>query len=91
MHWKLSVPASNRNEFIKVEDLARSTEINGNLDFLVYFQPTNDMYLKVPAIPAGVFSYNVSMIRILDPSDNTEYPFVWRDDGPIELDKYFKY
>ena len=49
------------------------------------------MYLQVPGKPAGVFSYDVHMKRIDDPGDNTEYPFVWRDDGPVELQKYFGY
>jgi hypothetical protein len=31
------------------------------------------------------------MVRIEDPNDVTEYPFVWKDDGPVELDEYFKY
>ena len=63
----------------------------GSLDILVYFQPTSDLYLLNPAKPAGVFSYNVTMSRIQDENDNTEYPFIWRNDGPVELDKYFKY
>ena len=87
----LAVPASARDEFITVENLRRSSEVNGKLDILLYFQPTNDMYLQVPGKPAGVFSYDVHMKRIDDPGDNTEYPFVWRDDGPVELQKYFGY
>ena len=85
-----AVPASARDEFITVENLRRSSEVKGSLDILVYFQPTNDMYLQVPAMPAGVFSYNVSMTRINDNS-NTEYPFIFRDDGPVELQEFFGY
>lgn len=91
IRWRISVPASSRDEFITVENLRRSTELTGRLDIFAYLQPTNDLYFKVPAIPAGRFSYNVSMRRILDNNDNTEYPFVWRNDGPVELQKYFLY
>jgi hypothetical protein len=91
IRWRLSVPASSRDEFITVENLRRSSEIKGRLDIFVYLQPTNDLYLKVPASPAGRFSYSVSMQRVPDSDIDTEYPFVWRNDGPVELQKYFGY
>ena len=51
------------------------------------------IYFKVPARPAGVFSYDVKMTRLEDQEgkENTEYPFVFRDAGPVELQKYFGY
>ena len=90
LHWKLSVPGSSRDEFVTIEDIRQTTTISGTLDVLTYIQPTNDLYLKVPAAPAGIFSYNVTMKRVTS-EDPKVYPFVWRNDGPVELDKYFKY
>ena len=101
--WKLSVPESLRDEFITSENLSKTKILIGNLDILVYLQPTNDLYLKVPAQPVGVFSYNVEMERIIDSKSNnineninnevkkTEYPFVSMDDGAVELQKFFGY
>jgi hypothetical protein len=64
------------------------------LDYLVYFQPTSDLYLKEPGTPAGVYTYDVRFERLGDEAtetENTVYPFVWRDAGPVELDQYFGY
>ena len=64
----------------------------GTLDVLVYLQPDNKYYMNVPASPVGVFTYNVTMNRIpTEDQRSIVYPFVWRDDGPVELDKYFGY
>jgi cold shock CspA family protein len=94
LKWKLSVPAALNDTFITVQDLRSSNIIIGTLDILVYVQPTNDLYMTLPGRPAGVFSYNIVMERLGDPTEmtnNTEYPFVWKDDGPVELDQYFGY
>jgi len=94
MNWKLSVPASQKDEFITVLDLSKSPIIIGTLDVLTFFQPTNDLYLKLPKEAAGVFSYNITMMRIgteAESTTNTEYPFVWQDAGPVELGQYFGY
>lgn len=97
LNWRLTVPASLRDEFITVEDLRRTQTVLGALDVYVYLQPTNDLYLQRPGRPAGVFSYNVTMQRPEGWSqaaaeietEATTYPFVWRDAGPVELDDYF--
>jgi hypothetical protein len=55
--------------------------------------------------PVGVYSYIVDMHRLIsdvstapneeearkNEIDKIAYPFVWRTDGPVELDKYFGY
>lgn len=67
------------------------------MQVLVYFNMDNDLYLKVPAQPAGVFKYSVDMERVggLDGAKEEiakcQYPFVWQRDGPVELDQYFGY
>lgn len=96
VNWKLFVPASQRDEFVTVEDLARTDTLVGTLNFLVYFQPSNDLYFLEPGSPAGIFTYNVTMKRFNNENRKAEtdkaiYPFVWRNDGPVELDKYFGY
>lgn len=96
LNWQLFVPASSRDEFVTAADLASTSQIIGKLNILSYLQPSSDLYLQVPARPAGVFTYNVSMSRRGDDNRAAEvvgvtYPFVWRDDGPVELDQYFKY
>lgn len=87
--FRVSVPSSSQDEFTTTDALSRTKSLIGTLDILAYLQPTNDMYLKVPAQPAGVFSYRVDMTRT--DAENVEYPFVWREDGPVELDTYFGY
>lgn len=94
LKWRLSVPSALSDTFITVEDLRSSNTIVGTLDVIVYIQPTNDLYLTLPGIPAGVFTYNIVMTRSGDPiksTKETEYPFVWMNDGPVELDEYFGY
>lgn len=134
MNWKLAVPEALRDEFIPVEDLSKAKQIAGNLNVLVYLQPSNPLYNKLAASPATIYSYDVSMERTDDgtsfkrvtkyalekeverrgsvkpgrrekslmtptsadtedtTSKNPEYPFVWRDDGPIDsLEEYFGY
>ena len=67
-------------------------ELVGTLDIYSYLQPSNDLYLKIPAEPAGVFRYNVNMQRLDNTSVNDlVYPFVWKNDGPVELTEYFGY
>lgn len=94
MNWKFSAEASLRDEFVTVEDLRKTRKLFGELNVLVSVQPSNDLYFKVPGAPAGVFSYDMVMDRMGDEFEETEktvYPFVWRDVGPVELDKYFGY
>jgi hypothetical protein len=94
LKWTLSVPSALNDTFITVEDLRSSNTIIGTLDILVYVQPTNDLYMTLPGKPAGVFTYSIIMNRLNDPIKNTketEYPFVWMNDGPVELDQYFGY
>ena len=136
MNWKLAVPEALRDEFIPVEDLSKAKEIAGNLNVLVYLQPSNPLYNQLAASPATIYSYDVSMSRMDDGTStkrvtkyalekeaerrgsrisrrerekslpaslsvssedssalkNPEYPFVWRDDGPIDsLEEYFGY
>jgi len=138
MNWKLAVPEALRDEFIPVEDLSKAKQIVGNLNVLVYLQPSNPLYNKLTASPATIYSYDVSMSRMDDGTStkrvtkyaleketmdrrsssssssrasrrseravagteeenknalkNPEYPFVWRDDGPIDsLEEYFGY
>lgn len=94
LSWKLSVPAAVNDTFITVEDLRSSNKIVGSLDVLVYIQSTNDLYMILPGQPAGIFSYDIVMERLGDPvqmTKDSEYPFVWNNDGPVELDQYFGY
>lgn len=94
INWKFSAEASLRDEFVTVEDLRKTRKLLGELNVLVYIQPSNDLYFKVPRAPAGVFTYDMVMDRIGDEFQETEktvYPFVWRDAGPVELNKYFGY
>jgi hypothetical protein len=67
----------------------------GSLDIAVFLQPSSDLYMRCPSIPAGIFHYNLEFSRVNDRQKDTatklQYPFVWRGDGPVELDKYFGY
>jgi hypothetical protein len=87
------VPESSRDEFITSENLRKTKYIAGSLKVVVYLQPTVDLYLKVPGKPVGVFNYRVNMERVMDPeeTDKTVYPYVPKEDGPVELDKFFGY
>lgn len=130
INWKLAVPEALRDEFIPVEDLSKAKQVAGNLNILVYLQPSNRLYNQLAASPAAIYSYDVSMERMDDGTStkrvtnyalsqtdtanrvrsnrkssmssvnnaegdklkNPEYPFVWRDDGPIDsLEEYFGY
>lgn len=95
INWIFAVPASLRDEFVTAEELANTTKIIGKLNILAYFQPTNDLYYKSPGKPAGVYTYDVEMTRLSSDVKQeisaSTYPFVWREDGPVELDKYFNY
>jgi hypothetical protein len=93
LNWKISVPESSRDEFITVDKLRQTKKLIGSLDILLYIQPTNDLYIKVPAKPAGVFSYDVTMDRIDEPDiiEKTTYPYVQSEDGPVELTDFFGY
>ena len=94
LRWRFKTTSTGKDEFILVEDLGKIRSLLGNLDVLVYFQPTNDLYFQVPGTPAGVFSYDITMDRLGSNEEETQdtlYPFVWRDDGPVELDQYFGY
>lgn len=85
----LYTPASLNDDFITVEKLSQSNSLVGKLNILVYFLPTSDLYFKAPGIPAGVFSYDVSMTRIPEDIKATQYPYVTDNVGPIELDQFF--
>ena len=91
INWQLSVPESLRDEFITIDDLRKSNLLVGRLNILVYLRPSSDLYFKAPGVPAGVFTYEVNMTRIPESVKDSEYPFVWYSDGPVELDKYFGY
>jgi hypothetical protein len=94
LNWRFKTTSSERDEFVQVEDLGKTRSLLGNLDVLVYFQPTNDLYFTLPGTPAGVFSYNLTLERLGDPAEETQatmYPFVPRGDGPVELDQFFGY
>ena len=71
-----------------MSDLSKANTIVGSLNILSYVQPTSDLYHTVHAEPAAVFSYRVTMKRVVDSS--LAYPFVWRREGPIELQSYFE-
>ena len=78
MNWKFSAAGSLRDEFVTVEDLRKTKKLFGELNVLVYIQPSNDLYFKVPGAPAGVFTYDMTMDRIGDEFEETEktvYPF----------------
>ena len=93
--WRLSVPESAQDEFVTAEDLRKSARLVGELRLLVYLHPTHPLYTRAPGgMPVGSFSYSVDMRRIGDLTSETAqsvYPFVYRFDGPVELDKYFGY
>jgi hypothetical protein len=94
INWRIFAPASANDKFIKVGELAKTDSVVGALDILCFIQPTNDLYLRVPRVPAAVFSYNISMKRIGDARYNTRdtvYPFVEKGAGPVELPEYFGY
>lgn len=98
LQWKLSTPQSSRDEFVTISELSKANELIGSLNIFVYFEPTNDLYLKSPGEPAGVYSYEVNMNRLVDEEhsvrdevQNVQYPFVFPQEQPIELDKYFGY
>lgn len=95
LNWKLSAPAALADEYITVVELSKSDLVLGTLEVLVFLQPTSDLSMRVPPRrAAGRFIYNVTMHRIGSPETatrSTEYPFVFRDAGPVELDKYFGY
>eukprot|EP01041_Mallomonas_annulata_P000401 gene401-728_t len=83
LHWKLSIPASLRNEFVPLEEFGNTQSLVGSLDIYSYIQPSNDLYMKIPGQPAAIFSYKVNMERMDNVSTSSlVYPFVWRDDGP---------
>jgi len=97
LNWRLTVPASLKDEFITVDDLRKTDTVLGALDVYVYLQPSALAYSLRPGRPAGVFTYNVTMRRpagfderqAAAETERTNYPFVWRDAGPVELDEYF--
>lgn len=95
VNWKLSAPASLKDQFVTVEDLRQTDRLEGQLNIFVYLKPSSDLYVKLPGgRPAGVFTYRVEMQRMGDLEEETRrtvYPFVYRFDGPVELDKYFGY
>jgi len=91
LNWKLRTSASGRDQFVTVDQLRKSTDLEGSLDIYVYLSPTDELYDKEPKKPVGVFSYDISLERIKGNSKNTIYPFVPNDVGPIELNEYFGY
>jgi len=92
INWRFSVPESLQDKYITDFDLSKSNRVIGNLDLVVYAQPTDDLYLALKGRPAGVFSYDVDMKRRPLESLNTiTYPYVKDSDNPVELQKYFGY
>ena len=97
LNWRLTVPASLKDEFITVDDLRKTDTVLGALDVYVYLQPSSPAYSLRPGRPAGVFTYDVTMRRpagfderqAAAETERTNYPFVWRDAGPVELDAFF--
>ena len=101
INWKFSAPGSFEDTFVTAEDLSKTNTLIGKLDILVYLQPSNEFYLTVPAKPAAVFSYNVTMNRLYDDKDNnnnnnnvqtvqkSQYPYPPGGTGPIELTNFF--
>ena len=80
------------DDYITDFDLSKAQSLVGTLDILVYLQPTTNLYMKVPAKPAGVFNYQVRMERIGRTGlDDITYPFVPVNDGDVELSDYFGY
>ena len=82
------------SEFIKTADLAKTDTLVGTLDVLCFIQPTNNLYYQVANEAAAVFTYNITMQRLYDlklSTQSTIYPYVERNEGAIELDKYFGY
>ena len=84
--------------------MAKTETLVGRLNIFTYLNPTDDLYSKRPSKPVGVFFYNVTMNRLSSASNSqnssenlsselekTIYPFVWKEDGPVELDQYFGY
>jgi hypothetical protein len=91
VNYQLFTPESLRDEFITVDQLRKSNVLVGKVNVFVYLRPTSDLYFKAAGIPAGVFTYNVSMTRIPEDVRATEYPFVWDSDGAVELQEFFGY
>lgn len=107
LNWRFSVPASLRDEFVTVDELRKSQTLKGRLNIFAYLQPTNDLYLKLGGHPAAVYSYDLDLTRVNANSNDKKnnknngmtkedvkkvlYPFVWRDKGPVELQRFFGY
>jgi hypothetical protein len=94
----LFTPQSLKDEYITVNDLSKTDDIVGQLNVFAFVQPTDDLYLQIPARPAAVYTYDVKMERIARTSEakkqeisDTLYPYIPRTEGPVELDQYFGY
>ena len=61
-----------RDEFIPVENLRKTNQLLGNFNIFVYLQPTNVLYSSIPTFPAAVYSYEVTMDRIIEDSTKIE-------------------
>ena len=91
VNYQLFVPEAGRDEFITVDQMRKSSTIVGRMNLLLYFRPSSIFYPLSPGVPAGVFTYDMNMTRIPEDVRDSEYPFIWDSDGPVELDKYFGY
>ena len=88
----MGVDVSQDEEYQSIEQISKSTKLIGTLDIFSYLQPTTDLYLETRGKPVGRFTYNLEMTREPNQSiRSTRYPFIWRSDGPVELDQYFGY
>jgi len=90
--WRISVPASSRDEFVTTENLRKTNALIGTLDVYSYLSPMDVLYSQEPKYPVAVYSYAVEMKRSEDDAAslaNTVYPFVPSSAGPVELDRFF--
>lgn len=88
LQWRISAPASDRDEFVTTEALRRTSRLVGSLDVFAYLTPTDTLYAQEPKFPVAVYSYAVDMQRS-EASEDTVYPFVPPGAGPVELGDFF--
>lgn len=94
LRWTLAPAPSDENQgSLTATQLAKVPTVTGTLEVLAYYAPTSDMYLKAPGVPAAVYTYDVRMKRLTEDGSMLpkSYPYVPREAGPVELDRYFGY
>eukprot|EP01042_Synura_sphagnicola_P002232 gene2232-2670_t len=89
-NWKFATPEAVRDQFATVLDITKTQKMVGFLDIYAYLHPYNKLYFEYPGKPVAMYSYAVKMDRI-DCANDTLYPFVALEDGPVELDQFFGY